>query len=497
MRWSVGAVSVIVMMLIAGCATQSSIDADLNQSQRKAYQNWRIQRKKAERADTTRASLHVGNKHKKGKQPLITGQLNMPSAVRLALIYNRDLQSAIEHKEYARGRVVQSLGVYTPTVKVDANYRRPEKVNSFEINGRSIQVGFKNNYSLQVDVKQPIFKFGDFAAGLKGAHLYKALTDKKIQTAAANTIYQTDQAYLNVLLLKQEYEVNKQQVALSDSMLQDARNKKKFGTASNFNLLRAKVQLSNDRTQMFRSKNNLEQAKAKLYRVMGVSQNSNVELKDTLQYKPTSVNESQAVKKALINRPDLDAQLLNVKLQHEAVVRAKGAYFPGISAFFRNVWAKPSPFIQTRDNFGRIYNVGLQLNWSLFDLSREGNIKEEKSNFRQQKINYLDERAQVLYDVHSAILGMQNASKSIKAQKLTLKQAKEGLRLAKVGYREGTQDQVSVIDARQSFAEAKLNYFQSLQNYELAHLKLLKATGQLRFHVKNKPQNVHSVDFQK
>jgi outer membrane protein TolC len=100
----------------------------------------------------------------------------------------------------------------------------------------------------------------------------------------------------------------------------------------------------------------------------------------------------------------------------------------------------------------------------------------------------LNEREQVLYEVHSAVLGMKNDSKSIEAQKLTLKQAKNGLRLAKVGYRKGTKNQVSVLDARQSFAKAQLNYFRSLHDYELAHLKLLKGTGQLRFHVKNKPE---------
>lgn len=98
-----------------------------------------------------------------------------------------------------------------------------------------------------------------------------------------------------------------------------------------------------------------------------------------------------------------------------------------------------------------------------------------------------------MYEVHSAVLGMQNASKSIETQKLTLKQAKEGLRLAKIGYQKGTKSQVEVLDARQSFAKAQLNYFRSLHDYELAHLKLLKATGQLRFHAKKKPENVNEM----
>jgi outer membrane protein TolC len=490
------AVFFLVTVMIYGCATESSINTNLNETEQKAYENWKAQRQKANQADTASTSkIEVQNEPKVENQPVITGQLKLQEAVKLALLYNRDLQLAVEQKTYAKGRVLNSIGVYTPQIDLSANYRRPEKVTSFKINGRQIQIGFFNNYTAQLSITQPIFDEGSYVAASKGARLYDTMKDKNIQATAANTIFKTDKQYLEVLLLKQEYLVKKHQEALSDSMLQNTKTKHNFGTASDFNLLRAKVQLSNDRTDMLRSKNNLEQAKAQLFKIMGISQNSEVALKDTLRYVPQAANEGQAVKKALLNRPDLDAQLLTMKLRKQAVKKAKGAYFPKISAFFRNQWAKPNPFIQTKNDFGRIYNVGIQLDWSLFNLSREGDIKQKKSKVRQQKLQYLNEREQVLYEVHSAVLGMQNTSESIESQSLTLKQAKEGLRLAKIGYQKGTKNQVSVLDARQSFAKAQLNYFRSLRDYELAHLKLLKATGQLRFHVKKKPENMEEVKF--
>src|SRR5699024_3414872 len=115
-------------------------------------------------------------------------------------------------------------------------------------------------------ITQPILDEGSFAAAMKGARLYDAMTDKKIQASASNVIFQTSKQYLDILLLKQKYQVAKHQTALSDSMLHDTKIKHKFGTASNFNLLRAKVQLANDRTAMLRSKNDLDQAKAKLFK---------------------------------------------------------------------------------------------------------------------------------------------------------------------------------------------------------------------------------------
>lgn len=487
-KMKLAAIFLAAITFSTGCVTQKSINKNLNQTEIEAFRTWKQQHQKVAKVDTSSPPKTISNKQKMQNQPVITGKLDLQHAVRIALLNNRNLQSAIEQKNFAHGRVLQSAGVYTPNIELNAGYTRPEKVTSFDINGRQIQIGFKNNYNVQLSVTQPIFDEGSFAAAMKGARLYDAMTDRNIQAAVANVIFKTSKQYLNILMLKQKYQVTKHQVALSDSMLKNTKTQHHFGTASDFNLLRAKVQLSNNRTAMFRSKNNLEQAKARLFKIMGISQNSSVLFRDTLRYEPIPITEEQAVKKALLNRPDLEAQLLTVKLQNQSIVRAKGAYYPKISAFFRNTWAKPSPFIQTNNTWGRIYNFGLQLSWSLFDLSREGKIKQEKSKLRQQKLTYLNEREQVLYEVHSANLGMQNTSRAIQSQKLTLKQAKEGLRLAKAGYREGTQNQVAVLDARQSFAKAKLNYFRSLRDYELAHLKLLKATGQLRFRTDAKPK---------
>ncbi|HKK46288.1 MAG TPA: TolC family protein, partial [Balneolaceae bacterium] len=263
--------------------------------------------------------------------------------------------------------------------------------------------------------------------------------------------------------------------------------KVKYGTATHFNLIRAQVDFSNAQTQKISAKNDLEQAKATFFNTLGVSQNSQVMLDDSLDYQPVNTNEGKAIHKALLNRPDLASSKLNVELQKSSLKSTYSRYLPTVSAYFDQTWANPAPLtIPPSQSWGYLWNAGFRLNWSIFNLDREGSIMQERSTLRQQQLDFLDTQQQVIYDVHSAEMALQNAKQSVDAQKLTVQQATEGLKLAQAQFKQGTIDQVSLLEARQALSEAELSYYSSLYQHKVARLDLLRATGQLQMNFSNK-----------
>lgn len=472
-----------VLLMMSGCVTQRSIQEDIKQTHEEAYHEW--QREKELSADTTarESSLSVDDASKTETQPVVTGKLSLEDALKLALLYNRDLERVVEEKEFAEGQILSAYGNVLPTISVSGTYTRLEDVNAFEVGGNRIQLGALDNYSATLSVTQPLFAGGSLGAGLRAAKYYEALTDENIRTQAEQTLYQTQSLYLQSLLLQEQLDVSKERVELSKAALGDVQNQQKFGTASEYNVLRAQVDLANARTQMININNSLEQTLSQLFITMGVSQQSNISLDDSLSYEPADWNEEEAVQTALLNRPDLAGSKLTVELQEESVRSSYSSYFPTVSAYFDNSWGRPNPAVQTLDEWGRIWNAGISVNWPLFSLNREGTIKQQKSTLRQQQITYLSMREQVLFEVHSAILALENAREAVEAQKLTLDQAREGLRLAKAQFKEGTIGQVALLDAQQSLTEAQFNYFSSLHDHALAKLDLNRATGQLSVEV--------------
>ncbi len=471
--------SISALIGLSGCVTSRSIRNDIDTTESQAYHDW--QRQQAV-ADTLPANREVNPEDyhvKQDQQPVVKGKLELSDAVKLALIYNRNIQTAVENTTYAHGRILEAYGGVAPTATLNGSYTRPDKVTAFSINGNRIQLGYFNNYSTDLRIEQPIID-GAAATGLRAAKLYDALVDKQVQSATQNVVYQVEQSYYQLLLLQKTFNVNKQFLQVSRASLKNVQNQAKFGTATQFNVLRAQVDVANANTQMITSQNDFEQAEAAFFKLLGISQHSQVTFQDSLNYKKMNVSESKAVDIALHNNPDLASSLLNVRLNEANVAASYAKYLPTLSAYFDQTYAKPDPHVSQIDEWGYAWNVGLTLKWNLFDLSREGTIIQNKSQLRQQRLSYLDEQEQVLYNVRSAILALKNAERSVNAQKLTLQQAQEGLRLSQAEFKNGTIDQVSVLDARQALRQAELSYYTSLYDHNVARLQLLKATGQIR-----------------
>lgn len=469
----------VVTMLLSGCVTQGSIQNDIDETHEEAYRTWEHQNEVASDSAAAKQELSVNDTSKTETQPVVTGKLGLEDALKLGLLYNRNLEQVIEEQTFARGRQLAAYGDVLPNISVNGTYTRQENVNQIG----DITLGALNNYSATLSVQQPIFSGGGLVAGLRAAEYYEALTDENIKAQAEQTIYQTQSIYLQALLLQEQYNVSQERVELSKAALNDVQNQQEYGTASEYNVLRAKVDVANARTQMINIKNSFEQTISQLLMTLGVSQESNISINDSLTYEPINWNKQEAVRTALLNRPDLAGSNLSVELQEESLRSAYSNYLPTVSAYFDNSWGRPSPVNQTLNDWGRVWNAGLTVQWSIFNLNREGNIIQQKSNLRQQQISYLNTREQVLFDVNSAILSLDNTREAVEAQELTLEQAREGLRLARAQFREGTINQVALLDAQQSLTEAQFNYYSSLHDYAVAKLDLNQATGELSLEV--------------
>lgn len=468
-------------ILLSGCVSQRVIENDITRTGNQAYNDWKMHhaRRDSLAADSSRVRPNAYQEPSKKNVPLISGKLNLHDAMKLALLYNRNLRKAIEEKSYAHGQILSSYGNLAPTANVNGTYTRKNAVNTFNFGGNQFQSGFLNNYSVTLSIQQPIINARG-VLGLRASQLYKTLTDKQIQTATENTLYQVEQQYYHVLMLQKQYKVRQSNVKYSQASLDDVKNKVKFGTATHFNLIRAQVDLSNAKTQKIQAKNQLEQAKASFFNTLGVSQNSQVMLDDSLDYQSSNTSEGRAIQAALQNRPDLASSKLSVELQKSSLKSMYARYLPTVSAYFDQTWANPAPLtIPPSQTWGYLWNAGFQLNWSIFNLDREGSIMQERSTLRQQQLDYLDTQQQVIYDVHSAVMALENAEQSVEAQKLTVQQATEGLKLAQAQFKQGTIDQVSLLEARQALSEAQLSYYSSLYQHKIARLELLRATGQL------------------
>jgi len=369
-------------------------------------------------------------------------------------------------------------------VGLTGEYRRLDEVQSIkmppELGGRSITMGDVDNYSAGLTVTQPIFAGGSIPARLNSAKLFSLLTDETVRAAVQDVVYAAEHAYYDVLLSQHLVEISTDTVRSAKAHLDSVKQKRQGGIASDFDVLRAEVELSNFQAELIQNKNAINVSKAMLIKTMGISQDSDFVLSDELTYVPSKVAMEQAVEAAYRNRPDLLGKEFDIRVQREQLKIARSRYLPVISGYYSNTWSKPDPHTMMLIEWGHAWQAGLTATLPIFDgFSREGQIVSQKARLKQAQIGLVDAEETALFELTKSQLGIENAVEFVESQRLNLTRAREGLRLAEVGYREGTNTQVEMIDAQAALTTAQANYYQAIYSHVIAKLDLQKAMGTL------------------
>ncbi len=451
--------SVLMTLELAGCVSSEQFYQQVSLSRETAYRQWKSRRKRQQQSQTH-----------------ISGRLSIEDCLKLTLVNNKTLQRVAGEKEIARGSELKSYSAILPTVNLSGDYMRKDEVASLG----PITFGDLDNYSAGLKVTQPIFAGGSIIAKINAGKLVSLLADETVRAVVQDVIYTARHCYYDVLLNQHLLEISADAVRSAQAHLDDVKQKRQGGVASDFDVLRAEVELSNFEAELIQNKNAINIAKAKLLKVMGLSQDSDVTLSDELVYIRSRVTMEQAVEAAFYNRPDLFGRQFDIKLQKELLKIARSRYWPSIDGFYDNTWAKPDPHNTTRIEWGRAWSAGVTATLPIFDgLSREGEIIQQKAQVKQAQIDLIDAEETALFELTKAQLSIEDAEEFVQSQRLNLARAEEGSRLAQVGYREGINTQVEVIDAESALTRARALYYQAVYSHIIAKLDLQKAMGTL------------------
>ena len=450
---------------LAGCTTSEEFYQDVSLSRDVAYRQWKNQRQMQQQSQTQ-----------------ISGKLSLQDCLKLTVVNNKTLQHVVEERQFARGNEMVSNSAILPSVSVSGDYTRLDEVPSIA----GFTIGDVDNYSTSLRVTQPIFAGGAISATINAGRLFSLLTDQVVRAATQDAIYSAQRAYYDVLLSRHLYQISADAVRSAQAHLDDVQQKRQAGVASDFDVLRAEVELSNFKADLIQNKNAINMSKTQLLKIMGISQDSNFVLSDALNYAPLNMSMEQAVEVAYRNRPDLYERQFDIKYQEQLLRIAKSRYWPTVSSFLDNSWSKPDPHDSQQIDWGHAWQGGVMVTLPLFDgFSREGEIIQQKARLRQSQIGLIDAEETTLFELTKALLSIEDTDEFVQSQQLNLNRAEEGNRLAVVGYREGVNTQVEVIDAESALTKAKSLYYQAIYSHMIAKLDLLKAMGVLALAAQN------------
>lgn len=419
--------------------------------------------------------------------PLHSGEkiiLTLEKSLELALTQNPYYLAAQKKVEGAKAQLTEARSNFFPKINLNASHTLKEKLFELEMPSfipgmppRKVAIDFTKDYQFTLNFTQPLFTSGKLYYSYNQAKYNLKLTKEIEKQTRQQVIFEVKRAFYGCLLAREFVKVSKEAVELAEKHLTNVKNLYEVGMASQFDLLRAEVQLANLKPQLIRAKNNYESALLGLKTILGIDIDTPIELKGELKYEPFELNVKKCLDIALKNRPELIQLNYQEKIGEQMLRLAKVSNFPTLSIVGNyNIWGNELSL--DKDKWQDYYNINLVLSIPIFSgFLTSAKIGQSKAFLKEIKLNKKALLEKIKLEVQQAILKIKEAKETLESQEKNVEQAMESVRIAELNYSEGLATSLDVSSAQVALTQAKTNYTQALFDYVVALAQLEKAIG--------------------
>lgn len=357
----------------------------------------------------------------------------------------------------------------------------PDKneTSSGESSGSTKIEADKHNYRASLTLQQPLFTWGKLRNNYKHAQLSLQASEHGLESAKQQLEFEVTKAFYGIVLTQKFIDVSKEAMAQVEKHHKTAEDLRDAGVATDYDVLRASVQLANMRSQLIKAKNALRLAKEGFKLILGLPSEAEVNVDGQLEYHQQEVNLEEILESALFNRPELKQLKLQKHAGEKIVEIAKAGNKPNL-VFMSNVDANYSTNLEkdVDRSWKGSWNVTFALDIPIFDgFATKAKVKQAKSGLNQIELGRSQLEDAIKLEVKSAYLAFLEAQELIKVQEETVEQAVEGLRIANLQHENGMITNVELTDAELAKTQAQVNRLQARYDYTIAIAKLEKATG--------------------
>lgn len=413
--------------------------------------------------------------------------VNLQKALEIALSENPTIKIAnrtIESKKYYKDEQIAAL---FPSVSASASYQRTVKKQkmTMEFGGSpmEIEVGTSNNYVAGLNFSLPLVAAPTWY-NLKLSQIDVQNAIESARSSKIALINQVKSAYYGLLLAQDSYRVLQINFANVEMTAKNINDKYEQGLASDFDKLRADVQVANQKPQLTSAQQAVNLSAMMLKVLIGVDVTEPIifdgHLSDfeneMLNYK---VVDGQLI--SLVNNTDLRQLELSQEQLNTSLKLIKASSCPTL-AFSGNYqyMTMANDFDFANYNWFPYSVIGLSLNVPILSwVGTSYKIKETKitmANLEDQK-KYLENNLRV--SVNSNLDNIRNAIAEMTSNKETMMQAERAYNIVQKQFEVGMATWLDLNSAELAMTQSQLLYHQSIYNFLTAKNELEKLMGNI------------------
>lgn len=404
-------------------------------------------------------------------------RLSLDEAITKGLQANVNVLNAMARIDEANGSLERKQAAYLPHVRIEtpvAYQTRNLKAQGINFPTTPSIVGPFTSYDFRIYGEQALLD-------LQSYHSIKA--GEKEQTARKNDyedvririIREVAVDYVVAEYAAARVESADARVRTSEALERLAKNQKQVGIADGLDVLRAQVQLANDRQNLLVAQNLHQQSLLRLARNIGFDMGTPLVLTDKLVFKKLeSPQIEQAVRSALESRPDYRSLFSQREALEEQLKSSRSRYFPKIIV--------SGNYGSSGQELGELEASGMiqaNLVMTLFDADRTGERLELESRLKRIEQQVADQQRGVEQDIREALLNLHSAEEQVGVAESGLELAEKELQFASDRFKNGVVNNVEVVKAQDSLARAYDNSLNALAQHAEAKIALARALGNM------------------
>lgn len=402
----------------------------------------------------------------------LSGELSLADAIEVGLTNNLALFNERLARAQAEGAYDEAFGAALPNLALSATYSGDMIDRERDVQPDRMSVGLV--------LTQPIYRSGVIGKGIEYAKYYRESVDLAIRDAEQRVIFQIASQYLDVLYEQKMVAVYEGALGTAERLKSTTESRRRAGTASQYELLRAEVEVTSANANLIRERNALRTARIKLFTLLGVDQSSDVTLSDDLIYVAEAFDADAMVARALELRPDLTQAEANVRMAKLQLGIIQGQYGLSIDARASGAYETPNPNDPTDDGWDFDASIGATASLPIYDgTTKRGKIAQARARVAQAEAALRSAEEDARVAVITAVLNVNDTEELYLSQQKNLETTEEAKRMLESGYRQGRNTQVEVLDAQSALTSAMGTYYSAIRAHSLAGLGVRRSVGEL------------------
>lgn len=410
----------------------------------------------------------------------IPSRLSLREAMELTVAHHPQYRQAIHTAQANQEVIGEVYSNYLPHLSAGGgyNYETGNFVISpgIPVSFYSVLVPNSNNaynfYQASFNLTQTVFTFGQRITQLRQAkYAYRASIDQAQWTlnnllSGVETAYDTlAQDILLVDAAKKTEEDYRSQLAVAQAEYQ-------IGMAAKFDVLNARVNLSNATLNLITAKNNVETARVGLNNAMGIESRAAYTVVTALSYTDFPADLDTMVDRAMKNRPDLTSALDTTEADIQNERYYESTYMPSIGMTGGYTYA--SMFFPLTYNWSAGVTLSVPIFSGFLTVHQERQAQKTTLAARDALENL---RVNIRSAIRQDLYNLETARQRIRTTRDLEKQSEESLRLATGQYQVGVGSAVALTQAEADVAAARSQVVQAVYGYKMVRAALIRDAG--------------------